>query len=139
MAPTQRRKPLQRGQGVAEADGSTILAAPREFTDGVLLSEADDAAGALDALKSHIVQLISGIPVQVQVQRQHTVTDIHADMNQLQVCIWRLKHMANSGGSGMRGSAQVTAASALSCALCPCYAKHELSLGTSRCTGPNTA
>jgi hypothetical protein len=109
MAPTQRRKPLQRGQGVAEADESRILAAPREFTDSVLLSEADDAAGALDALKSHIVKLISGIPVQVQVQRQHTITDIHADMNQLQVCIWRLKHMATSGGSGMRGSAQVTA------------------------------
>jgi hypothetical protein len=128
-----------RRQGVAEADGSKIPPAQRELTDGVLLLAADDAAGALDALKSHFLLMLSGIPVPVQVQRQHTVTDIHADMNQLQVCIWRLKHMANSGGSGMRGSAQVTAASALSCALCPCYAKHELSLGTSRCTGPNTA
>ena len=63
----------------------------------MLASAAEDAAVTLD------------ICVPAQVQRQHTVSDLLADLNQLQVCIWRLRHMTNSGGPGMRADAQVTA------------------------------
>ena len=87
----------------------TIPVARQAVTEGELASAAEDAAVTLDRLQARVAQLLSGISVPAQVQRQHTVSDLLADLNQLQVCIWRLRHMTNSGGPGMRADAQVTA------------------------------
>jgi hypothetical protein len=64
--------------------------------DTTIISDHTDAR---DALKPYVVLLLSGIPVQVLVQRQHAVTDIHADVNNWVMGAWCMSHMTRVDGT----------------------------------------